>query len=148
MQLWQYCLLVTARLLYMFRTLSASIIRSTKNCSSSIVCVCMKFDIHSASALICISVHSSVREIMELPPVDSTPVARLQEDLATAFMEPFCICGPFISMVTLRTTMLDIKEEMKCRYKRSILILYFHVCLDLVCRLTYSLTYSIEQSPS
>ena len=33
MQLWQYCLLVTARLLYMFRTLSASIIRSTKNCS-------------------------------------------------------------------------------------------------------------------
>ena len=30
MQLWQYCLLVTARLLYMFRTLSASIIRSTK----------------------------------------------------------------------------------------------------------------------
>ena len=31
MQLWQYCLLVTARLLYMFRTLSASIIRSTKN---------------------------------------------------------------------------------------------------------------------
>ena len=35
MQLWQYRLLVTARLLYMFRTLSASIIRSTKNCSSS-----------------------------------------------------------------------------------------------------------------
>ena len=32
---WQYRLLVTARLLYMFRTLSASIIRSTKNCSSS-----------------------------------------------------------------------------------------------------------------
>ena len=31
MQLWQYRLLVTARLLYMFRTLSASIIRSTKN---------------------------------------------------------------------------------------------------------------------
>jgi len=30
MQLWQYCLLITARLLYMFRTLSASIIRSTK----------------------------------------------------------------------------------------------------------------------
>ena len=27
MQLWQYCLLVTAKLLYMFRTLSASIIR-------------------------------------------------------------------------------------------------------------------------
>jgi len=35
MQLWQYRLLVTARLLYMFRTLSASIIRSTKICSSS-----------------------------------------------------------------------------------------------------------------
>jgi hypothetical protein len=35
MQLWQYCLLVTARLLNMFRMLSASIIRSTKNCSSS-----------------------------------------------------------------------------------------------------------------
>jgi len=33
MQLWQYCLLVTARLLDMFRTLSASIIRSTKICS-------------------------------------------------------------------------------------------------------------------
>jgi len=33
MQLWQYCLIVTARSLYMFRTLSASIIRSTKNCS-------------------------------------------------------------------------------------------------------------------
>ena len=31
MQLWQYCLLVTARSLYMFRTLSASIIRSTKS---------------------------------------------------------------------------------------------------------------------
>ena len=30
MQLWQYCLLVTARSLYMFRTLSASIIRGTK----------------------------------------------------------------------------------------------------------------------
>jgi hypothetical protein len=30
MQLWQYCLLDTARLLYMFRTFSASIIRSTK----------------------------------------------------------------------------------------------------------------------
>jgi len=29
MQLWQYCLLVTARSLYMFRTLSASIITST-----------------------------------------------------------------------------------------------------------------------
>ena len=28
MQLWQYCLLVTARSLYMFRTFSASIIRS------------------------------------------------------------------------------------------------------------------------
>ena len=39
MQLWQYCLLVTARLLYMFRTLSASIIRSTKNCSSSHWCL-------------------------------------------------------------------------------------------------------------
>jgi hypothetical protein len=35
MQLWQYRLLVTARLRYMFRTLSVSIIRSTKNCSSS-----------------------------------------------------------------------------------------------------------------
>jgi len=35
MQLWQYYLLVTARLFYMFRTLSASIIRSTKNCRSS-----------------------------------------------------------------------------------------------------------------
>ena len=33
MQLWQYYLLVTAVLLYMFPTLSASIIRSTKNCS-------------------------------------------------------------------------------------------------------------------
>ena len=32
-------LLVTARLLYMFRTLSASIIRSTKNCSSSHWCM-------------------------------------------------------------------------------------------------------------
>ena len=30
MQLWQYCLLVTAMLLYMFRKLFASIIRSTK----------------------------------------------------------------------------------------------------------------------
>ena len=29
MQLWQYCLLVTARSLYMFRTLPTSIIRST-----------------------------------------------------------------------------------------------------------------------
>ena len=39
MQLWQYCLLITARLLYMFRTLSASIIRGTKNCSSSHLCM-------------------------------------------------------------------------------------------------------------
>jgi hypothetical protein len=30
MQLWQYCLLITARSLYMFRTLSASIVRSAK----------------------------------------------------------------------------------------------------------------------
>ena len=30
MQLWQYFLLVTARILYMFRTLSVSITRSTK----------------------------------------------------------------------------------------------------------------------
>ena len=35
MQLWPYCLLVTERLLYMFRALSVSIIRSAKNCSSS-----------------------------------------------------------------------------------------------------------------
>ena len=35
MQLSQYCLLITAISLYMFRTLSASIIRSTKNCSNS-----------------------------------------------------------------------------------------------------------------
>jgi len=39
MQLWQYRLLVTARLLYMFREFSASIIRSTKNCSSSHWCM-------------------------------------------------------------------------------------------------------------
>ena len=39
MQLWQYCLLVTARSLYMFRTLSASIIGSTNNCSNSHWCM-------------------------------------------------------------------------------------------------------------
>jgi len=39
MQLLQYCLLVTARLLYMFRTLPASIVRSTKNCSSTHWCM-------------------------------------------------------------------------------------------------------------
>ena len=39
MQLWQYRLLVTAMLLYMFRTLSASIIRSINNCSSSHWCM-------------------------------------------------------------------------------------------------------------
>jgi len=39
MQLWQYCLLVTARSLYVFRTPSASIIRSTKNCSGSHWCM-------------------------------------------------------------------------------------------------------------
>ena len=39
MQLWQYCLLVTAKLLYMFRTLSASIIRSVNNCRSSHWCM-------------------------------------------------------------------------------------------------------------
>ena len=38
MQLWQHCLLVTARSLYMFRTLSASII-STENCSNSHWCM-------------------------------------------------------------------------------------------------------------
>ena len=31
MQFWQYCLLVTARSLYMFRALPASVIRNTKN---------------------------------------------------------------------------------------------------------------------
>jgi hypothetical protein len=35
MQLWLYCSLMTARLLYMLRTLSASIIRSIKICSRS-----------------------------------------------------------------------------------------------------------------
>jgi len=39
MQIWQYFLLVTARSLYMFRTLPASIIRRTKNCSSSHWCM-------------------------------------------------------------------------------------------------------------
>jgi hypothetical protein len=39
MQLWQYCLLVTARSLYMFRTLPATIIRSNKNCSNSHWCM-------------------------------------------------------------------------------------------------------------
>jgi len=39
MQLWQYCLLLTARSLYMFRTPSAPIIRSTKNCISSHWCM-------------------------------------------------------------------------------------------------------------
>jgi len=39
MQLWQYCLLVTARLFYMFRTLSVSIIRSSKNCSKNNWCM-------------------------------------------------------------------------------------------------------------
>jgi len=39
MQLWQYYLIVTARSLYMFRTLSAPIIRSTKNCSNSHWCM-------------------------------------------------------------------------------------------------------------
>ena len=38
MQLWQYCLLVTARSLYMIWKFSASIIRSTKNCSNSGAC--------------------------------------------------------------------------------------------------------------
>ena len=44
MQLWHYRLLVTARLLYMYRTLSASIIRSTKNCSSSHWCCILHSD--------------------------------------------------------------------------------------------------------
>jgi len=39
MQLYQYCLLVTARSLYMFRTFLASIIRNTKNCSNSHWCM-------------------------------------------------------------------------------------------------------------
>jgi len=40
MQLGQYCfLLTTASTFYMFRTLSAPIIRRTKNCSSSHWCV-------------------------------------------------------------------------------------------------------------
>jgi len=37
---WQYCFLLTiASTLYMFRTFSAPIIRSTKNCSNSCWCV-------------------------------------------------------------------------------------------------------------
>ena len=39
MQFWQYCLLVTEKLLYIFRTLSASIIRSINNCRSSHWCM-------------------------------------------------------------------------------------------------------------
>jgi hypothetical protein len=39
MQLRQYCLLVTARSLYTFRTLPVPIIRSAKNCSNSHWCV-------------------------------------------------------------------------------------------------------------
>ena len=39
MQLCQYCLLVTAKLLYMFRTLSASIFRSINNCRRSHWCM-------------------------------------------------------------------------------------------------------------
>ena len=39
MQLWQCCLLVTARSLYMFRKLPASIIRSTKNGINSHWCM-------------------------------------------------------------------------------------------------------------
>jgi len=39
--------LVTARSLYMFRTLSASIIRSTKNCSSSHLCIPSRWYISS-----------------------------------------------------------------------------------------------------
>jgi len=35
----QYCLLTTARTLYMFWMLSAPIIRSTKNCSNNHWCV-------------------------------------------------------------------------------------------------------------
>ena len=38
-ELWQYCLLITARSLYMFRTLFAPIIRSIKNCSYSHWCM-------------------------------------------------------------------------------------------------------------
>lgn len=34
--------------------------------------------------------------------------------------------------VSLRTTRFNIQEEMRCTYERFILILYFHVCLDLV----------------
>ena len=49
MRLWQYCLLVTARLLYMFQTLSASIIRSTKNYSSSHWCM-YTFCVHAPVA--------------------------------------------------------------------------------------------------
>ena len=45
MQLWQYCLLVTARLLYIFRTLSASIVTSTKNCISSHWCSAVATDL-------------------------------------------------------------------------------------------------------
>ena len=49
MQLWQYCLLHTAKLLYMFRTLSASITRGTKTveaatgaCHGSGLCISSK----------------------------------------------------------------------------------------------------------
>jgi hypothetical protein len=38
MQLWQYCLLITARSLYMFRTLSTPIIRSTNNTAKVASC--------------------------------------------------------------------------------------------------------------
>jgi hypothetical protein len=46
MQLWQYCLLVTARSLYMFRRLSASIIRSTKTVVAVLVHVIGRDDIY------------------------------------------------------------------------------------------------------
>jgi len=35
-------------------------------------------------------------------------------------------------VISLRTTRFNIQEEMRCTYERFILILYFHVCLDLV----------------
>jgi len=46
MQLRQYCLLVTAKLLYMFRTISAPIIRSTKNCRCSHWCMPVRLPLH------------------------------------------------------------------------------------------------------
>jgi len=67
MQLWQYFLLVTARSLYMFRKLSASIIRSTKTLVAATgACHAVNYKATYTQVLCAIQVVIEYKDLLEL----------------------------------------------------------------------------------